>query len=151
MLGLLRFKISQAKSVMKNLFSMHKVAKRTSRFLQRDIVIASKSHKKFFRAAAASQRARNAVYKGLILSKRASRKMFRSAHSATKLMNTAVYEQMKLSTKANARSKTERKLLVGLLRSLRTQVSLIHKMVKAEKAQTHALIKKSRDTARSVH
>ena len=65
-------------------------------------------------------------------------------------MNRAVYEQMKLSTKANARSKGERKLLVGLLNSLRTQVSLIHKMVKSEKAQTHALVKKSRETAKSV-
>jgi hypothetical protein len=77
---------------------MHIIAKKTQHLLERDLIISHKDHAKFYKAAAAGRRSRASLYKSIGQSRVAQKKLFYAAHKATKLMNAAIFEQMKSSS-----------------------------------------------------
>ena len=119
LLGLLRNMINRAKQTISGLFKVHSIAKKTQHLLERDVIAAHKDHAKFYRAAAVGKRVRSSIYKSIGRSRLSQKQLYQAAHKATKLMNAAIMEQMKDSSRVNRRSAKERKLLLELLRSLR--------------------------------
>jgi len=143
--------IFRAKRTIKRMFTVRVIAKKTQHMLERDLIISHKDHEKFYKAAKVGRRARDSLYKGIGISRVAQKRLYGAAHKASKLMNAAIYEQMKSSDRVNHRSFTERKLLLDLLKSLRFQVQLIHKMVKRERKATASISRAARKTAQNVY